>query len=197
MLHSELESKKTMAYGKNMFRITAFALIMVSMVLSMDARPRSVDFKKRSDFSKKVFEKERANAFEAQSGFQGQRFSIKEWHKRYSPLGRKKAPLDTNNTILTENTIEKKELELDEAPLSTQPKERKMARVHNWNRMREAIVHSKYDKLNITSPVAQHLQDLVDEVSLADINRFQTVRNEPEDSEGIPVESVGEETVVE
>lgn len=174
---------------KKQYWIVCLGIVWLG-VSSLDARQRALTLQKKSRVADKKITMPRAEMSE-RSSLQNKRFGITEWHKQYSSLGRKRAPLTFDGNSSVDKSVQFSTVDRKMAPISVSGKKRKMAEVRNWNRVREAVMVSKYSD-EITSPVGRHIQDVVDEVSLAQINRFQTVRNSEADKNGIPVQQAGQ-----
>jgi|GEM_PF-6429623 len=176
---------------KILYYITILSAVTSLVVSSLDARPRKLDLSKRSRLSTTPIEVPKLDNSQ-RANLADNRFKFTEWHKQYSSIGRKKASVSVEVSAYEDAVLEMGRFERKRASIEVTADKKELAKLRNWNRVREAVMASKFNSVDITSPVGRHIQEMVDEVSLAQINRFQTVRNEPEDEVGIPVQQAAE-----
>ena len=119
------------------------------------------------------------------------RFPMKEWDKHFSPLGQKRAAIN----VEADGKKKRFDTQVREMPV----KEKKLAR---WNRkIADLEKRARIQTSDTAEKIAaartydmllqdtRHFEELGEEVSLRDINRFQFRRNRSDD--GIPVEDAG------
>lgn len=177
--------------GKLLFRLSALPvgmLILGFLFTDLDARPRRLDLHKRSQIATSPIDSPKID-LQKNAEFTDERFDFKKWHKHYSSLGSKKPSIDVEPSVAVD-VIDIERFNFEKSSLAMAADKQKWPKVRDWNRVREAVVASKYRSIDITSPVGRHIQEMVDSVSLAQINRFQSVRNDPEDHTGIPTQQV-------
>lgn len=162
-------------------------LIAIVVASSVDARPRNIDLRKRSSLLGKKVEMNIVR-FDKNKSMGNRRFDIKEWHKQYSSLGNKKSHVTVSGESNEKKLKRFERFEKQDADVQLTSNERKMANLKNWNQLREVVKASKYSKDAITSPVGRQFNEMVDEITLGEINRFQTVRNDDRSNREIPVE---------
>lgn len=154
-----------------------------------EAVNRRIDFSKRSTAQNQSFTRKSNNLTQQQSTLGGKKVEFSKWHKQFSKLGSKRSSValkdgGVDKDLKTFSRVSKKT-----APLATGATPRKEAHISNWNHVREMILVSKYSQNTITSPVGRRFQMELDELSLRDLNRFQTQRNKTDD--GIPTQRAG------
>ena len=164
-------------------------LVMLAAVvaLPLDARVRKIDYGERSKFEEEraEFDIERP---QMNTTLNNSRLHLVEWHSNFSRLGQQRADLrggTFNGNVMEMNVQETK---LKNTKLSGN--NRRMARLRNWNYLKENVVAGKFSGSEITSPVGRKMQQMVDEVSLQEINRFMFARNQTD--EGILATRAGE-----
>lgn len=172
------------------FLFSCALFLSLLMAIPLSARPRVLDMRKKSSsFTNKKLTTDTVK-FKQNTTMSNQRFDIQEWHKQYSSIGNRKANVKVSNEGNEKKLKSFEKWHKKDAKIDLNPKERKMANVKNWNQLREVVKASKYSGEAITSPTGRRFNDMVDEITLAEINRFQTVRNDAQSKEGIPVQSV-------
>ncbi|WP_309380093.1 hypothetical protein [Cerasicoccus frondis] len=124
-------------------------------------------------------------------GTDKEKVRFQEWHGTYSSIGDKRmnslqgrGGKEFATSELSYDNIPRKE-----AHITLDSDERKMANVQNWNRLRDNVMSHKFSGTELNTPDAKHFSEMVDEVSLRDINRYQFWQNKT--SEGIPVQTAG------
>lgn len=119
---------------------------------------------------------------------QGQRVEFGQWHGAFSSIGGKRAGVSTedrfNSQMLTFANVEHKE-----AGIAIEAAERQMAPLRNVNQMRDIVIAQDFNKMAPRTVEGRAMQEMVDEMSLKDINRFQVHRNKTD--EGVPVQEAG------
>lgn len=173
-------------------KILTLLVFTLTLCLSLEARSRALDLKKRSSLNtQEPVAMSEADILKT-SGFQGKRFEITQWHKKYSSIGRKRAGFSTDDNAYADAVVEMQRKELEKSSFKMTVSKSKSARIRNWNQMREAVMASNYQNIETQILDGAHIQEIIDQVSLAQINRFQTVRNQPGDEDGIPVQAAAE-----
>ena len=123
------------------------------------------------------------------SRLQNQSFELKEWHGQFSDLGQRRARLSTSRRFDTE-VVEMPDYGMQRARIrTTETWTGNRERAQDWNVVREQVMASRFDPQRAKAPGVRQYESMVDQVSLRDINRFQSVRNQTDD--GIPVQDVG------
>lgn len=168
----------------------SIGLALVSASL-LDANPLSgLVGRKAEGVEKKRVEKKLWTRPEA-SSLQDKTFPIKEWNKHFSSLGSKRAPIalrekDAKKRFDVE-ILERKTVDFEMSDWN-----KRMADLHQ----RAGIEMDKKAQLtadrklyNMMLQDAPHYQELAEELSLRDLNRFQFRRNHSADS--VPVQKAG------
>lgn len=149
------------------------------------AAPRRVDMGKRSDLLENTVNFDTRNPHgELDNQFQGKTMDLKEWHGNFSSLGEKKSNLQDDRSRYNRDTVEMGRFDKKTLDLQKSPDSRRMATIGNWNNLKEQVMASKFTNTELKTPEGRRFQQMVDEVSLRDINRFETQRNMTD--EGIP-----------
>ncbi len=159
------------------------------LAVPLDARVRNIDLGTRSNLleQKAELDVQRPEMHSTLSG-QGQRMEFGQWHREFSSIGNRRSPLD--NTPLREKEVRsRKMVSFDQMEMEMNQGNREMAAIRNWNNMREVVMAEKFSRGEITSPQGRKMQQAVDELSLRDFNRYQTMRNKTD--EGVPVQRAG------
>lgn len=170
-------------------RLFIVALLILGIALA-DASPRRVDLGKRSNLLEKKTEFDTRNPRpELNTSLSGTTLEMQEWHSEFSSIGQRKSPLQGEKSPLTEKVMEMDTWEKRNVELKVSPNSRRRATVGNWNNMKEQVMSQKFTHTELRTPEGRRFQQMVDEVSLRDINRFQVVRNKTDD--GIPTVEAG------
>ncbi len=166
-------------------------------MLSLDAAPRRLsDLGGSNNLTDKKFDAGNSSSPRGDEMFGADKDKIqfKQWHQSFSSIGDKKA-----NSLQTRGGQEFATSQLnydkigrEEAQISLESDERKMANVQNWNRLRDNVMSHKFSGTELNTPGAQHFSEMVDEVSLRDINRYQFWQNKTD--AGIPVQTAGSDS---
>lgn len=181
----------------NRFRLSILALSLVVGVASLDAAPRRLqDLGGTNNLTDKKFDTGESSrpGSDEMFGTDKSRIKFEEWHGSYSSIGDKRADaLKTRGgqEFRTGDEIEYDTMERKEAHISLDTDERKMATVQNWNRVRDNVISHKFSGTEMNTPEARRFSEMVDEVSLRDINRYQFWKNKTD--AGIPVQTAGNE----
>ncbi|MEM8550239.1 MAG: hypothetical protein AAGF10_05555 [Verrucomicrobiota bacterium] len=152
-------------------------------------RARQIDLGKRSSFAEQTQDMEIQRP-EMNNSLGGKRMQLVEWHHNFSNLGRQKASIANQDTRLNGNVLTYDLEEKRTKTMAMSGSNRRDARVRNWNFLKENVMAAKYSGSEITSPAGRKMQQMIDEVSLQDINRFSFERNMTD--EGIPAQRAGE-----
>jgi len=122
-------------------------------------------------------------------GFGGQVMDLKEWNKTFSPLGQRRAPFDVNdsfNSKMIEPEIQ--EFSLKDREISIM--DGRQAHIESWGRMWDRKEVGKYANAPVASmDHGPRIEDMGNEPSLRDINRFQFRENRADGP--IPVQRAG------
>ncbi|WOO42720.1 hypothetical protein [Rubellicoccus peritrichatus] len=164
------------------------ALVCGSLALSvLDAAPRRVDLGKRSTLIEQVTEFDVDSPRpDMNTSLNGKTMQMKDWHGEYSSLGRKKSSLMKKDAPLNTDTKRMDRFEKKNVDLKVSSNSRRRATVRNWNDMKEQVMSHKFTHTELRTPESRRFQEMVDEISLQDVNRFQSMRNKTDD--GIPVQ---------
>lgn len=182
-----------MPYLRPLVCFFTLCLLPSAFTPSLDARVRGIDHSKRSSLSDKIFTPEKFDTG-TNNQFSNKSFEITEWHTKFSPLGRERSNMNGETSRFNGDTQERQ-------LYNTQPSDsfessrsrfnRQIANSPNLDHVREMYMASRFSDGEITSPTGRQFAELVDQVSLRDINRFQAMRNKTDD--GIPVDAAGGE----
>jgi len=120
-----------------------------------------------------------------------ERIKFEEWHGSYSSIGEKRSNVfeQRGGDEFRTEEIDYSTLERKEARITLEADERKLANVQNWNTVRDNVMSHKFSGTEMKTPEAQRFSEMVDEVSLRDINRYQFMKNKTD--AGIPVQTAG------
>jgi len=127
---------------------------------------------------------------EMNTSLNGNRLQLVEWHSNFNSLGQKRSDMQGMAADLNGNVFDYELMEKDIKSNTMAGGNRKMARLRNWNYLKENVMAAKFSGSEITSPVGRQFQQLIDEMSLQEVNRFAFSRNQTD--EGIPTSRVGE-----
>lgn len=125
------------------------------------------------------------------SGLQDKSFPITEWNKHFSSLGSKRAAITMSEKSKKER-FEVKKLEQKTIRFETSPWSARMAELHERAGIElddEAQLTADRKLYNMMLQDVRHYQELAEELSLRDLNRFQFRRNRA--PEGLPVQKAG------
>lgn len=175
--------------------------IVVSLIaacaLVLDAAPRRLsDLGGSNDLTDKKFNAGDITSPRGDEMFGADKDRIKfgEWHGTYSSIGDKKA-----NGVQTRggkefatSEVAYDTIERQEAHITLDSDERKLANVQNWNRLRDNVMSHKFSGTELQTPEARQFSEMVDEMSLQEINRYQFWKNKTD--EGIPVQTAGSDS---
>ena len=172
--------------------IRVLPAFLLAGALSLPANPPVVGFTgRRAERIEKQRVEKQIWTRPGASNFQGKTFPIQDWSKYYSPLGSKRAPITVNQKRKKErfqtNVIKHEEVTFE---------------LSRWND-RLASLHKRAgiqmdDRARIASDSrlysmmlqdARRYEELAEELSLRDLNRFQFRRNRPEGK--VPVQKAG------
>lgn len=127
---------------------------------------------------------------ELNSTLSGQRIEFGQWHGSFSSIGGKRAGVTTDSrSTLQQQMASFPMVERKNANIAVDAAERQMASMRNVDQVREMVLARQYADITPKNVQSRTLQDMVDEVSLKDINRFQVHRNKTDD--GIPMQRAG------
>jgi len=151
----------------------------------LSASPRRVDLGKRADLleQSKTFDTRNPRP-ELNTTMNGKTIEMKEWHSEFSSLGQRRSTLQDDRLRLTEEVMEKDNWEKKNVQMQISPQNRRKAKIGNWNNLKEQVMSQKFTGTELRTPEGRRFQQMVDEISLRDINRFQDVKNKTDD--GIP-----------
>lgn len=178
----------------NFSRLCFFAALSAVALATLDAAPRRLsDLGGSNNLTDKKFDTgiNKSPRSDEMFGNDKSRIKFEEWHGSYSNIGDKKADaLKTRGgQEFRTNEVSYDTLERQEAQISLDADERKMASVQNWNRVRDNVISHKFSGTEMNTPEARRFSEMVDEVSLQDINRYQFWKNKTD--AGIPVQTAG------
>lgn len=166
-------------------------LLIVVMLLSgfsLQANPRRLtDFGVRSPLEGELVTPQTQTPQTA-PGFGGAPMEMKEWHSHFSPLGSRRSSL--LNQRYAADVERPESIGLSQASINMDPRRPANETLLNWNRVRENIISERFSHTELQTPQVREFQEMVDQLSLRDINRFQAIRNKTDD--GIPVQQVGD-----
>lgn len=178
--------------------IVKFSLILfvaLSLALagaaSLKANPLSALLgRKAESVEKKRVEKEKWTGQKA-SRLQEKTFPIKEWNKHFSALGSKRAPITVgekkDKMLLEVKVLDRKMVDFEMSEWND-----RVADLHKRARIEldeKAQLTADRKLYNMMLQDAPHYQELAEQLSLRDLNRFQFRRNQSD--EGIPVQKAG------
>ncbi|MGE9295260.1 MAG: hypothetical protein ACQKBV_03115 [Puniceicoccales bacterium] len=120
-----------------------------------------------------------------------ERIHFQEWHGSYSSIGEKRmdAFKQRGGSEFRSNEVAYDMKERQEARISLESDKRKLANVQNWNTVRDNVMSHKFSGTEMDTPDARQFSEMVDEVSLRDINRIMFMKNSTD--AGIPVQRAG------
>ncbi|GHC06146.1 hypothetical protein [Cerasicoccus arenae] len=178
------------------FPRTSFALIALATfsLVTLDATPRRLsNLGGTNNLTDKKFDTgDFSNPrSDEMFGAGSDRIKFGEWHGTYSTLGDKKVNSlkQRGGKEFSTKDVEFDTVERQEAHISLDSDKRKMASVQNWNRVRDNVMSHKFSGTELNTPDARKFSEMVDEVSLRDVNRYQFWQNKTDD--GIPVQVAG------
>ncbi len=155
------------------------------------AKPGQIDYGKRSSMEgAKSDLNTDIQTPQMNTSLNGNRLQLVEWHTNFNALGQKRSDLQGKSAELNGGAFDYELMESDVKANTMASGNRKMARLRNWNYMKENVMAGKYMGSEITSPVGRQMQQMIDEASLRDLNRFSFPRNLTD--EGIPAKRAGE-----
>ncbi len=177
------------------FRRISFCSVIVALFLSMlDAAPRRLsDLGGANNLTDKKFNVGDMSSPRSDEMFGAEKDRIKfeNWHGSYSTIGDKR--VDSLKTRggkeFASDEVEYDMITRKQAQISLDTDERKLANVQNWNRVRDNVMSHKFSGTEMNTPEARRFSEMVDEVSLQDINRYQFWKNKTD--AGIPVQTAG------
>jgi len=178
------------------FLVSLFCLVMaVFWTSSVDAAPRRLsNLGESNNLTDKKFNTGDSSTPRGDEMFGEGKDRIKfgEWHGSYSTIGDKRADaLKTRGgqEFRTGSEINYDTMERKEATISLDSDDRKIATVQNWNRVRDNVISHKFSGTEMNTPEARRFSEMVDEMSLRDVNRYQFWQNKTD--EGIPIQVAG------
>lgn len=120
----------------------------------------------------------------------GQRIEFGQWHGSFSSIGGKRSGITTDNRFRNQGEmVSFPMVERQNSGIAVEASERRMAPLRNVDQIRDIVIANDFDKMAPRTVEGRALQEMVDEVSLKDINRFQVHRNKTDD--GVPVQRAG------
>lgn len=172
-----------------MTRYLSIVILVAVVALPLDAGRKKIDYGKRSPLQDQMTNMD-INRPEMNTSLNDNRMQLSDWHSSFSTLGRDKSNLTTNSKAFTGQQVEfeVKQHKLKNSKMA--PGNRKIAGVSNWNYIKDNVMAGKFNGSEITSPAGRKMQQLVDEVSLQEVNRFMFGRNKTD--EGITTTRAGE-----
>ncbi len=183
-----------MKVGTLLTTLTTLAIIVATSG-NLEARRTGLrEFSNRSNVSNERFDTE-VQAPEMTGDFSGN-FPTSRFRQETSPLGQQRADLSPRNTagIDPSGRFETTRLPRQDARWSTEARPRQMAPGGNWNTIRENVVSHHFSNTDLRTPESRQMQEMVDAISLQQLNRFTTVRNSV--SDGIPQVAAGQQQPV-
>jgi len=165
-------------------------LFFLCLVVAVSASPRRVDHSKRSPLAEQKTEFDTRNPRpEINKRFKGKTMEIQEWHGNFTTLGEKKSPLQDERAPMNREQVKMDKFEKETVDLQKSPDNRRMATIRNWNSLKEQVMSSKFTNTELRTPEGRRFQEMVDELSLRDIQRFVTQKNVTD--KGIPTVQPG------
>lgn len=154
------------------------------------AAPRRVDLSTRNTLTS-----DRADVTvkrpEMSSQFGGTPMELQQWHGNFSSIGRQRSDVAGERSRMNRQTVEMETVERKTVNLPNSSNNRRRADVKNWGNLKEQVMADRFANTELRSPEGRRMQEMVDEVSLRELNRFQSQRNKTDD--GIPsIEAGGE-----
>jgi len=171
--------------------ILAFAVLSVAG-LFVDAAPRRLsNLGETNSLTEKKFNPGNNTNPRSDLMMQNDRIQFQEWHRSYSSIGEKRVDqfAQRGGKEFRTDTVEYGTWERKEARISLEADQRKLANVKNWNTVRENVLSHQFSGTEMQTPEAKRFSEMVDEVSLRDINRYQFMKNKTD--AGIPVQRAG------
>ncbi|MGF1452474.1 MAG: hypothetical protein ACFB21_10420 [Opitutales bacterium] len=178
-----------------MVKLTFCLLICVLATLVLDARPRTLnDLGGRSDLSDQVKPKD-VKETEMAEGFEN-RIDFQDYHTKFSEIGTRRTSLLERDPANLNTEVQK----MDRFPSrrgrwsTDQRYDSERVEVRDWNRLREDMFSHQFSRTELRTPEARRIQDMVDRISLQELNRFTAIRNQMTD--GVPEVQAGSEQPV-
>lgn len=164
------------------------ALVLAVCASLAEAKPRRLsDLGQRSSIENVRFAAPMQDA-KMNEQMQAQRVQFGQWHGAFSSIGNKRAGVSTSDRFNSQ-MVSFARVERKDASIAVEAAERQMAPLRNVDQMRDIVIAQNFNKMSPRTVEGRALQEMVDEMSLRDINRFQVYRNKTD--EGVPVQTVG------
>ncbi|MEO0795735.1 MAG: hypothetical protein AAFX93_11255 [Verrucomicrobiota bacterium] len=172
--------------------IALFSVMIVIGLSALDAKPRRLsDLGSSNSLTDEKFDVGESSSPRGDRMFGDNRVNFGEWHGTYSSIGEKR--MDTlkqrGGKQFSTGEVSYDRFERERATISLDTDDRKLATIQNWNTVRDNVMSDKFSNTEMQTPEARKFSEMVDEVSLRDINRFQFMKNKTD--EGIPVQQAG------
>ncbi len=162
---------------------------MLCPVLPADAQVRQLNMGHRSNLT------EQKTPVQIQAPQMNERFgaepmAMREWHGKFSTLGQRRSAVSTATDHYPVQVREMGRFRGPRTEISLAPQNQEMAQLRNWNLVRDRVIAHRFSATSVRTPEGKHFQDMVDSMSLRELNRFQAMRNKTDD--GIPVQTAGD-----
>ncbi len=109
--------------------------------------------------------------------FDVETIELVEWHKKYTPLAKRKSGVRGRRSKSYDSVVETKPVEKDVVSLSVSPHNPKHARVGRWSQLREDVYGDEVALSEVRTPEGKRFQEIVDTVSLRDVGGFDFKKN--------------------
>lgn len=168
--------------------LPVLVLAVCVSVLVAEAKPRRLtDMGARSPIEGMRFTPQMQD-IKTNDRMQAQRVEFGQWHGSFSSIGGKRSAMSTDSRFNSQ-MLNFPQFERRDAGIAVDAAERQMAPLRNADQVRDIVIASHFDKMAPRTVEGRALQEMVDEMSLKDINRFQVHRNKTDD--GVPVQTAG------
>lgn len=155
----------------------------------VQAKPRRLsDLGDRSRLEEVRFNPGAPQSLQMNIRMQSQRVEFGQWHGTFSTIGNKRSNVSTDERFST-TQLNYPMVERRDAAISMDISERRMAPLRNVDQVRDIVMARQFSDVELRTKEGRALQEMVDEMTLKDINRFQAHRNKTD--EGVPVQQAG------
>lgn len=170
--------------------LPALVLAICVATLALEAKPRRLsDLGDRSNVQTMRFAPPMKD-IKTHDSMQARRVEFGQWHGTFSSIGEKRSGISTSDQFASQ-MMNYPQVEHRSAGIAVEAGMRQMAPLRNMDQVRDIVIASHFDKMSPRTVEGRALQEMVDEMSLKDINRFQAHRNKTD--VGIPVQTAGSE----
>lgn len=157
--------------------------------LSLSAQVRQLNLGNRSNLTDKKAPAEVQQPMMNQR-FSGQTMDMREWHGQFSTLGQRRSAISTESDRYPVRVRDMGRFRAPRTEITLAPQNQDMAQLRNWNLVRDRVIAHRFATTSVRTPEGKHFQEMVDTMSLRELNRFQAMRNKTDD--GIPVQTAGD-----